>query len=1018
MKLEKYWENLDILQVNRLKPRAYYIPYADCKSALLQKRNTSPYYQNLNGMWHFKYYDSIYNTIEQVEEDLKSINKWDLLKVPSCWQTNGYDQMHYTNFNYPFPCDPPYVPTDNPAGVYLTEFKIDDDMLLKEKHIVFEGVNSCFYLWVNDCFIGYSQGSRMPSEFDITCAVKQGINKLMVIVLKWCDGSYLEDQDMWRYSGIFRDVYLLYREKKRIEDVSIHTKIKDLNNKAEIEVNLSSTTKHNVDLKLYDADNNCIYQDITLQSNSSIVLEIDSPILWNAEQPYLYRLLLICNNEVLAFPIGIRDICIENGVFKLNGEAIKLKGVNRHDSHPRFGQTVPLDSMLKDLILMKQHNINTIRTSHYPNDPRFLDLCDSLGFYVIDEADLECHGLDTVGDRHMLSEDPMWESAFIDRIERVVERDKNRTCVIMWSLGNESGYGSNHISMAKWAKKSDSLRLVHYEGAAKGYNGSSDVLCLDVNSRMYPPLDELEDYGKNDTSGKPLILCEFSHAMGVGPGDLKSYWDIVEKYPNIMGGCVWEWCDQAIEITLENGKKGYAYGGDFKETPHDGNFCVDGLVFPNRKPHTGLLELKQIFSPIHISDLSLEEGIFYIENKLDFTDLSSFEIDWVLECEGKTIQQGYIQNITTKPKEKQTIKIEGLNRKLFKNMYITFTVKQKLHTVYASKGHEVYFKQFLYSSLKEDEEEVYYSKTLNLLESPTKINIEGKDFLYIFNKLTGSFEYISKNNFNLIDKPLTLNIWRAPIDNDMNVKSEWFKEKYDAAEIHVYETSVRKYDTKIEIEIKFSFGAKSLIPIVKGKMIWHIDSSGLITLNIDAKKRKNAPNLPRFGLKLTMDKTIEEVTYFGKGPYENYIDLQNNSKKSIYTTTIEQLFEHYIKPQHNGTRSDIEWVILHDAHGMGLKIMSEDNFYFDASYYTSNQLTNTTHDYKLEKGLNAVVCVDYAMRGIGSHSCGPALNERYEITNNNILCSFKLMPIFKEDDMSFGTENIYLNSIVKQIENK
>ncbi|HEY0827819.1 MAG TPA: glycoside hydrolase family 2 TIM barrel-domain containing protein, partial [Bacilli bacterium] len=646
IQVAKYWEDPNLLQVNRETSRAYYIPYGTAKSALSGKRGLSPFYQTLNGSWKFQYHTGVKLVEDNFYKEHADVSKWDDLMVPSCWQVNGYNQCHYTNVNYPIPCDPPFVPNENPAGLYVRDFNIREDWETKNKYVVFEGVNACFYLWVNGEFVGYSQGSRVPAEFDLSSVIRTGKNRIVVMVLKWCDGTYLEDQDLWRFSGIFRDVYLLARNKAHIRDVFNKQEISADLQSARLLIELETTGRLKIEAELRDAQGQTIGTGTSaLDGKGNLHLQVANPVLWNAEQPYLYQLYLYSGGEVLRFQVGFRWIEIENGVFKINGKAVKLKGVNRHDSHPELGQTIPVNHMRKDLHLMKQHNINTIRTSHYPNDPRFMDLCNEYGFYVVDEADLECHGMGsaedwTEGAAHKLSANPEWKASFLDRAIRLVERDKNHPCVIMWSMGNESGYDVNHIAMADWTKQRDPSRPVHYEGAAPQYKGNTNVECLDVESRMYSSVEYIEEYACNEDNKKPLFLCEYSHAMGNGPGDLQDYWDMIYKYPKLMGGCVWEWCDHGVLTTAADGTGYYAYGGDFGDAPNDGNFCMDGLVYPDRRAHTGLLELKKVIAPVHVEAVDLKKGSFRIANLYDFIDLSHLTLTWKVEMDGETCEQG------------------------------------------------------------------------------------------------------------------------------------------------------------------------------------------------------------------------------------------------------------------------------------------------------------------------------------------------------------------------------------------
>ncbi|MBW7453425.1 DUF4981 domain-containing protein, partial [Paenibacillus sepulcri] len=649
IQIKRYWEDLNVLQVNRQPPRAYYIPYADERAAKSGKRGQSPYYQTLNGNWKFQYHGTVYDVKEAFYKETADVSGWDDLTVPSCWQVKGYDQPQYTNFNYPFPCDPPYVPENNPAGLYVREFNAAPVGLNKERFIVFEGVNACFYLWVNGQFAGYSQGSRMPAEFNISPLLREGKNRIAVMVLKWCDGSYLEDQDLWRYTGIFRDVYLLARDAVHIRDVFNKQTFEDGFSKAALVSEIDTTGPLEVRAELKDAKGRVVASaQEHVDGKGALRFELIDPVLWNAEKPYLYRLYVYGGGETLQFPVGFKQVAIVDGVFLINGQAVKLKGVNRHDSHPELGQTIPVQHMIKDLILMKKHNINTIRTSHYPNDSRFMELCDEYGFYVVDEADLECHGIGSAGDFqngvfHKLSRDPAWKEAFVERAVRMVERDKNHPCVVMWSLGNESGYGANHIAMAEWTKLRDASLPIHYEGAAPHYEGSPHVECLDLESRMYTSVQEIEAYARDENNKKPLFLCEYSHAMGNGPGDLNDYWEAIYRQPKLMGGCVWEWTDHGIKTETKDGTPFYGYGGDFGDTPNDGNFCIDGLVTPDRKPHTGLLELKKVIAPIRIEEQNLPTGEIKVTNLYDFIDLSHAGVFWKLEHDGQMIHQGQLE---------------------------------------------------------------------------------------------------------------------------------------------------------------------------------------------------------------------------------------------------------------------------------------------------------------------------------------------------------------------------------------
>lgn len=1000
--IPKYWEDLNVLQKNREAPRAYYIPYGDAESALKQKRGKSLFYRTLNGNWKFKYKESV----QQVQDDFyqtdADVSDWDDLLVPSCWQVNGYDQLHYTNVNYPFPCDPPYVPNANPAGLYVRDFNISSDWEAKQKYIVFEGVNSCFYLWINGTWVGYSQGSRMPAEFDISPYVHSGNNKIAVMVLKWCDGSYIEDQDVWRFSGIFRDVYLMARNPVHIVDVFNRVELENDYQDGIITCELDTNGEIEARVQLVDADGQSKADEVvSVNGKGSVTLHIDNPSLWNAETPNLYQMFITAGDEVLHFAIGFRKVEIIDGIFQINGMAVKLKGVNRHDSHPVLGQTVPINHMIQDLKLMKLHNINTIRASHYPNDSRFLQLCNEYGFYVIDEADLECHGVfHAIGDFNMLTRIPEWEHVFVERAVRMVERDKNHPSVIIWSMGNESGYDTNHMAMARWTKSRDNSRPIHYEGSDPRHFGSPDVEVLDMESRMYSSPAYIEAYAKDENSTKPMFMCEYSHAMGNGPGDLKDYWDVIYKYPKLMGGCVWEWSDHGILATNHEGTPYYAYGGDFGDKPNDGNFCIDGLVSPDRIPHTGLLELKKVIAPVRIEVDNLLEGIVLITNLYDFIDLSHLTLYWKVEKNGELVQQGQTLLTEVAPHTSSSVKLDYLFPEPSADTYfLTMSCRLQKNTVWADSGHEVNFEQF---RLPVEVLEVSNAKTANHTMQVTEHNeqliIEGFDFRHVFDMYNGTFISVSKHGVEMIQKPLSFNIWRAPIDNDRKVKLQWIEEGYDRAHMHVYEAIVtQQKESSVELRVKFSLGGYIKPPLLHGVAYWRVTSDGEIKLKVEITVREDLLFLPRFGLQLTMPSGTEEVEYFGNGPHESYIDKSQSTLKNKYLTTVDELFIPYIMPQENGSHDHTDWVIVSNEQGMGLKFTGVKPFSFNASHYTPEDLTVAQHAYELVRRNETIVHLDYKMSGVGSNSCGPELLEAYRLAEKQFTFELNILPLFKED---------------------
>lgn len=969
----KNHDKIDQMQENREKPRAHFIPYPDTESAL--SGNTSLYYVSLNGEWDFAYYDDY--------RKITGFDCQDRIEVPSNWQMHGYDKPHYTNVNYPFPCDPPYVPDRNPAGVYRREFYLPKED--KETYIVFEGVDSCLYLWVNGQYVGYSQGSHIPAEFCITPYVKEGRNSLSAVVLKWCSGSYLEDQDKFRLSGIFRDVYLLKRDKKHIRDIFVQPHVSEDLKSAVIKCSID-TNADGVRAVLLDEKGESQFSGAV---NDSFEISLSNPILWSAETPYLYRLLLTCGRETVLVNVGLKRVEVKDGVFTINNVPVKLKGVNRHDSDPVLGQAVPLWHIERDLKLMKLHNINTIRTSHYPNTPAFYDLCDKYGFYIIDEADLECHGVSPAGDFHMLTNDPSWEGMFFDRMVRMVERDKNHPCVIIWSLGNESGYGINHIKMAEWTKRRDPDRLVHFESAAPSYHGSENTAALDLESRMYTPVEQIRDYAEDPAKTKPLFLCEYCHAMGNGPGDLGVYWETIDRYPALMGGCVWEWCDHAVLTETGNGIPYYGYGGDFDDYPNDGNFCMDGLVYPDRTPHTGLLEVKQVYAPVKA--VKLENGTVTIRNRRDFTSLEDIDLVWKIEKNGNTVLHGKIEKLDIPPHGEKDYRLD-LPSHFDGASYLYVSFVQNKDTWYANAGYEVGFHQFELShqwNLTPDR-----ISSLTVSQQDSIVHICGDDFVYDFSLDSGVFTQIFCNGQKLLAEPLGFEIYRAPTDNDMYVKKDWEAEQFHKAVLKTYRTElVNQNEDEVVLQSEISIGGPIKMPPVRIKAVWTVKCNGEIAVRLQGKVRETVKFLPRFGLRAVLTKGQERIEYFGYGPHECYCDKNKSVYKSKFATTVDHLFENYLKPQENGSHYGTDWVKITNCQGSGLLVWSLTPFSFNASHYTPYDLEAAQHPHELKKRDETIVHIDYKMSGVGSNSCGPYLLEQFQFREKEFCFDVSIQPV-------------------------
>ena len=1011
MIVPRYYENLSVLHENTMPARAYYIPASKRMDNLVEHREESDRMQLLNGTWKFQYFNSIYDIQDSFFEKNYDTENFDEIQVPSVWQMAGYDTHQYTNIRYPFPFDPPYVPQDIPCGAYVHTFEYSRDEKAPKSFLNFEGVDSCFYVWINGSYIGYSQVSHMTSEFDVTDVLQDGTNTVAVLVMKWCDGSYLEDQDKFRMSGIFRDVYILKRPKQAISDYHIKTRIEDMLAKVEIEMKFYSPL--NVKISIEDR-NGAVVALGSIAEEGTAVLEIASPELWNTENPYLYKLILETENEVIVDHIALRKIEIKDQVIYLNGQKIKFRGVNRHDSDPVTGFTINSEQITTDLTLMKQHNFNAIRSSHYPNAPFFYEMCDKYGFMVIDEADIEAHGPfmiyrkeDTDYNRfkrwnEKIADDPVWEEAIVDRVKLMVERDKNRFCIVMWSMGNESAYGCNFEKALEWTKNFDPDRITQYESARyRNYDETYDYSNLDVYSRMYPALSEIQEYLDKDGS-KPFLLVEYCHSMGNGPGDFEDYFQMIQDNDKMCGGFVWEWCDHAIAHgTAENGKTIYAYGGDHGEEIHDGNFCMDGLVYPDRTVHTGLLEYKNVYRPARVISYNKESGELVLHNYMDFDDLKDYvKISYELTQDGLVISKGILPEFSVAPhgEGKTNLKINvPENGKCY--LKLIYHLKKELPLL--DEDHILGFDEIEVS--KEDTKcklaEKWIPKTvvdseLQVNENDTQIHIKGREFAYTIDKRTALFTEMKFAGREYLNHPMELNIWRAPTDNDMYIKSEWKKAHYDKAYTRAYTTEVVQGKHGVKITSHASVVAETVQKILDVTITWKIEAAGKIDADIAVTKDDEFPDLPRFGVRMFLDKKLSAARYFGMGPQESYCDKHQAASHGLYQANVDDLHEDYIRPQENGSHYDCEYVELNNSR-YGIVVSAENAFSFNASYYTQEELEEKTHNYELIESDSVVFCVDYALNGIGSNSCGPVVLEQYRFDDVLFRFQFTLIPYVK-----------------------
>lgn len=938
-----FYEDLSKIQINRETPRAYYIPYETEEKALKGIPAESAYYECLNGAWSFEYYDT------DTDEGVKA-PKTGKINVPGNWQMQGYDFPWYTNVNYPFAVDPPYTPTINPMGIYSRTFSLPANWENRRTYIVFEGVSSCVELYINGEYAGFSSGSHLPAEFEITSFVTKGKNTLTAKVRKWCAGSYLEDQDFFRLSGIFRDVYLLSRDNEHLWDVEIKADDKKIEYLGEGEY--------------------------TIYDESGKVADLTKPVLWNAEKPYLYTVIIKNGEEYIPQKIGMRKIETSPlGELLINGVSIKLKGVNHHDTHPKHGYYIPDDEMRSELELMKKLNINCIRTSHYPPTPNFLELCDEIGFYVVDETDIEIHGYATriPGWRYDI-ENPdwicgcdEWKDAFLDRMIRMVERDKNHACIIMWSLGNESGYGKNHDAMSEWTRKRDNSRLVHYEGA--NLAGNPDT--VDVTSYMYPEIKKVEEFATNDDM-RPVYLCEYVHAMGNGPGDLADYWELFDKYPKLIGGCIWEWADHTV--IAKNGT--LLYGGDNGEPIHDSNFCCDGLVFADRSLKAGSLEAKAVYQPMRTELNGCELTVY---NRYDFTNFEEFMLYWSVETDGVVTSSGSCKaNIEPHSSATWPLKL-NLPKECALGCYLNVSLVDK-------NGFEVASTQNKADVPVKKADVCTTSKNITITEEKNDIIVKGDGFEHKVSAVTGMLSYIN----GLTENDAKLTTWRAPIDNERHLKMKWGYLKGDnqsGENMNRLMTKMYRYEIiGNTVSVIGSLSGISRLPFFRYTINYSFYDDGSIGVKLYGKVREDCVELPRLGFEFAIPKDAKGFRYYGMGPGETYVDLHHYAKMGLYESNAEEEYVPYIMPQEHGSHYGA--TVLETENG--LCFSADDKFEINVSEYTPEMLTEAMHTDELEKAGYVNVRIDYKNAGIGSHSCGPDLLEKYRVNDKDIEFGFRI----------------------------
>lgn len=1003
----KIWENHQIDGINRMPARAHFLTFPTREKALLNDNKYTHAFKNLNGVWKFMFLDAPEYSPEGFYASEYDTSDMDDITVPGNWQLQGYGKMHYSDLWYNFPINPPFVPTENPTGIYKRTFFIEESFRGKQIILRFCGVDSAYHLWINGQEAGYSKAARNESEFDITDMVKVGQeNDVTVRVYQWSDGTYLEDQDMWWESGIFRDVELLGVPKDGICDFKVTADLDETYENGLLSVEASLRTEENVQVtfELQDARGNIVLTESAAAAGGKVRMEavVEKAEHWSAEIPYLYKLLMTVEKdgrviEVIPQNVGFRNIRMNGDTFLVNGVAIIFKGMNRHDYNPRNGRVVAKEEIEKDIILMKQFNVNAIRTCHYPDSYYLYDLCDEYGMYLIDETDLECHGFELTGDYKWITDDPSWETAYVSRMTRMIERDKNHPSIIMWSLGNESAFGCNFRRMTEAAHEMDPTRLVHYEG-------DFDAESADVYSTMYTWLENpkkpflMKDI--IEKSQKPHILCEYCHAMGNGPGNLKEYQDLFYEHDKLQGGFIWEWFDHGIESYTEDGEKYYRYGGDFGDDPSNKDFCIDGMLMPDRTPSPGLYEYKKVVEPVTTSAVDLEQGTIRLLSRYDFADLDQFRLVYSIMEDDVMIQGGSMELPSIPARTEKVVKLPydpaSIKAKPGAEYYLNLSYQLKEHTVYAPAGHELATAQFKLPIYIEGIE-VIPEGVLKVTKEHTTLHAEGANFNVDFDLVRGNIISIVRDGMEVMSKGPRLTLWRAPISNDMEIIDQMKKVHFLHLEHEVVtEVQYQEENNFLKVQVDTINSTTNSAWHFKTRYSYVVCPTGDVLINVEGTpsgRTDLAPDMfPRIGVTMHLDQSMDQVRYFGMGPGENYADSREAAMMGVYENTVDGLFTNYVVPQANGNHMDCKWVSLTNDRGMGLVASTEESFNFSASRYEEKDLDDAKHTCDLKKRDYVVFNIDYKQNALGTYACGEWQLDRYRAKFEPFKLSFRITP--------------------------
>lgn len=980
-RVKKRWEDESITGIGRREARSAF--YRDSSKRM-----------SLNGTWNFLYLEAPELSPDGFMEEGAELDGWDSIDVPSVWQLRGYDRMHYTDVLYLFPLNPPFVPSKNPTGIYKKTVQIEEEWLQNDTVLKFHGVDSAFDVWVNGNHVGYSKVSRLPGEFVITPYVKAGSNDVTVRVYKWSDGTYLEDQDMWWFSGIFRDVELINEPKTAILDCVVTADLTDGYKKGVLtaDIRLKDDGAGSGSFILSDGKETVKEGTFGVQEGRAFFsCEVENVNPWTAETPFLYTVEIHYKGHETVIRTGFRKIELSGGNFTVNGKVILLNGVNRHDYNPEQGRCVTYSQMKDDILMMKQHNINALRCSHYPANEALYDLCDEYGLYVIDEADLECHGFEWVENYTWITDDPAWETSYVDRAVRMVKRDRNHPSIIMWSLGNESSYGCNFKKSAEAVRALDSTRLIHYEG-------DFEAESADVYSTMYSRLDGLEEIATTETigSGKPHVMCEYGHAMGNGPGCLKTYQELYKKYKRLQGGFVWEWYDHGIRTEDEDGNIYYRYGGNYGDFPTNGNFCIDGLLMPDRTPSPGLLEYKQVIAPVGIAMADGRSRDIFLTNYYDFRDLSHLELYWWISYDDKTLEEGVIDSLSAQPGEKVriTVPYHPITPQANTDYYLNLSVRLKEDAPYAKAGHEIVRGQFMLDQHMETAVLHEAGSELSVEETPVLVTVKNDAVSVVFHKVFGKLVSLCQNDIAYLTDGPEVTVYRATIDNDMYKKEDWLNKYFiqlSSEQTEYFRMEKKEHSVVVEIGKYFGCVNQSWGFLCDYRYTVHED--GCVSCKVTGKQFQNGklePEfLPRIGITMKAAKRLEHAVWYGRGFGENYPDSREACFMGVYRAKVGEMSTNYVYPQENGHRQDVSWYGIGEG-GKTLLVTCDSPLGLNLHHYTPESLEKAAHWWQIKEADDIIIHMDWQHSGLGSSSCGQEQEEAFKVRRQDFSICFNM----------------------------